>query len=49
MALNFSGRPAKAALQGEVIASNMGATEYRGVLAPWEAVVLRMPAQEVKA
>lgn len=49
VALNFSGRPAKAALQGEVIASNIGTTEYRGVLAPWEAVVLRMPAQEVKA
>ncbi|MEA4928026.1 MAG: alpha-glucosidase [Candidatus Limiplasma sp.] len=49
VALNFSGRPANAALQGEVMASNIGTTEYRGVLAPWEAVVLRMPAQEVKA
>lgn len=44
VALNFCGKPARAALSGEVAASNTGRASYDGTLSPWEAVVLRREA-----
>jgi len=38
--LNFSGKPARAAGTGPVVASNIGRDSFDGSLSPWEAVVL---------
>ncbi|GHU80483.1 alpha-amylase [Spirochaetia bacterium] len=46
IALNFSGRPVKAAFPGTIVASNIGRREQDGVMEPWEAlVVLCKPPQ----
>lgn len=46
--LNFSGTPARAPAEGEVVVSNAGTATYAGRLAPWEAVVLRRPVRHTE-
>lgn len=43
--LNFLKKPVRLAFHGEVAVSNMGRQAYEGVLAPYEAVVLRGVAE----
>ena len=45
--LNFSRKPSRAPFTGEVVISNMGIKAYKGVLAPYEAVVLKTASGEV--
>lgn len=39
--LNISKKPGRAPFAGEIVVSNVGRTDYKGVLLPYEAVVLR--------
>jgi oligo-1,6-glucosidase len=39
--LNFSPKPSRATFYGEVVVTNLGIKGYNGVLAPYEAVVLK--------
>ena len=44
--LNFSLRDRRAPMEGEVVIANTGITAYAGLLAPYEAVVLRQNIEE---
>lgn len=45
--LNFSKKPSKTAYKGGVVISNTGIPVYNGILAPYEAVVLKSTSGEV--